>query len=208
MYSRYKERSWETLLTSKKLILLTRKLHIRDEITYQHSIRAAAYAISCGRALGLPQEKIRHLYHGMLLHDIGKLKISLDILYKKEALTNAERKEIQRHPEYGYSIISEYSPSQDVQNVVLYHHEQWDGNGYPAGLRREEIPLIARIAAIADAYEAMTSDRPYKKGISHEAAIEEIKQLSRKKFDPYIAYVFCTTIEKELRKWDKIWTSV
>lgn len=194
------------MLTSKKLVLLTGKLRIWDEITYQHSIRAAAYAISCGRALGLPQEKIRHLYHGMLVHDIGKIKISLDILYKKGPLTETEKEEIQRHPENGYSIISEYNPSQDVQDVVLYHHEQWDGSGYPTRLYREDIPFLARIAAIADAYEAMTSDRPYKKGISHEAAIEEIKQLAGKQFDPYIAHVFCSTIEKELTKWDKIWT--
>jgi len=193
------------LLNEKKLVLLTDKLRIRDEITYQHSIQAAAYAIACGRALALPQEKIRHLYRGMLLHDIGKIKISLDILYKKEPLTEIEKEEIRRHPEVGWSIIAEYNPSQDVRDVVLHHHERWDGNGYPGGLSKEEIPLLARIAAIADAYEAMTADRPYKRGISHEAAVREIKRLAGTQFDPYIAHVFCSAIEKELKKWDKIW---
>jgi putative nucleotidyltransferase with HDIG domain len=194
------------LLTAKELVLLTGKLRVWDETTYQHSVRSAAYALACGRALSLPPDKIRHLYHGMLLHDIGKIKIPLDILYKKEPLTEEEKEEIRRHPEAGCSIIAEYNPSQDVQDVILYHHECWDGSGYPGGLCGKEIPFLARIAAVADTYEAMTADRPYKKGISHKAAVEEIQSLAGKKFDPYIAWVFCNVIEEELKKWENIWT--
>lgn len=194
------------MLNAKKLVLLTGKLRMRDEVTYQHSIRAAAYAVACGRALSLPSDRISHLYHGMLLHDIGKIKIPLGILYKKEPLTEEEKEEIRRHPEAGYSIVAEYNPPQDVRDVILYHHERWDGSGYPKGLCGKEIPFLARIAAVADTYEAMTADRPYKKGISHKAAVEEIQSLAGKKFDPYIAWVFCNVIEKELKKWENIWS--
>jgi HD-GYP domain-containing protein (c-di-GMP phosphodiesterase class II) len=191
------------LLTAKKLVLLTNKLQVRDEITYRHSIRAAAYAVICGRALSLSQDRIRHLYYGMLLHDIGKIKMPLDILYKKEPLTEAEKKEIRCHPEIGCSIVLGYNPSRDVYNIILFHHERWDGNGYPRGLSGKSIPLLTRIASVADAYEAMTSARPYRRGVSHEDAAAEIKRLAGKQFDPHIADVFCSAIEKELGKWDK-----
>ncbi|MFO7296398.1 MAG: HD-GYP domain-containing protein [Clostridia bacterium] len=190
----------------KKLVLLTDKLRMQDEITYQHSIRAAAYAVACGRALALSPDKVRHLYYGMLLHDIGKIKIPPDLLYKKEPLAEAEKEEIRRHTEAGCSIVAEYNPPQDVRNVILYHHERWDGSGYPKGLCGEEIPLPARIAAVADTYEAMTSDRPYRKGISHKAAVEEIQSLAGKKFDPHIVHVFCNAIEEKLKRWENIWT--
>jgi len=156
------------LLTAKNLFLLTNKLQARDETTYRHSIRAAAYAVACGRALSLPPDKIRHLYYGMLLHDIGKIGIPLNILYKKGPLTKEEKEKIRRHPEIGYSIALECSPPQDVCNIILFHHERWDGSGYPRELSGKSIPLLARIAAVADAYEAITSNRPYRKGISHE----------------------------------------
>ncbi len=131
-----------------------------------------------------------------LLHDIGKITISDSILDKVPPLTDLEWKETKRHPEVGYSILSSVNDYASLAEYVLAHHERWDGRGYPRGLKGEEIPVLARIIAIADAYDVMVSDRPYRKGMSHEDAMVEIHRCSGSQFDPEVAKVFVEIMQE------------
>lgn len=129
-----------------------------------------------------------------LLHDIGKIAIRDSILNKKGPLTDDEWKEIKRHPEISYRIISSVNDMADLAELVLYHHERWDGNGYPKGIKGDSIPMLARIITVADSYDAMTSPRPYRGALSKEVAQAEILANSGKQFDPEIADVFLKMI--------------
>jgi diguanylate cyclase (GGDEF)-like protein/PAS domain S-box-containing protein len=172
-------------------------LHEKSKREEQHSDRVSALCKNMGEALGLPENKIEELKSLGFLHDIGKIAIDENILNKSGELTDNEWKEIKRHPEVGYRILSTVNEMSEIAKYVLHHHERWDGKGYPKGLKSEEILLQARIIAIADAYDAMTSDRTYKKAFSEEEAINEIRRCSGTQFDPEIVRVF---VEKVLGK--------
>jgi HD-GYP domain-containing protein (c-di-GMP phosphodiesterase class II) len=130
------------------------------------------------------------------MHDIGKISISENILNKPEKLTLAEWDEIKHHPAIGYRILKGVEGYSFHARVILYHHERWDGTGYPMGAKGDRIPILSRILAIADAYEAMTADRPYRGKMSDEEAVEELKNNSGIQFDPELVEIF---IEKVLR---------
>lgn len=125
-----------------------------------------------------------------LIHDIGKIGVSESILNKPGYLTTDERREIERHPEIGWRLLSSTNEYSELAQFVLNHHEKWDGSGYPNGLKGEAIPLEARIIAVADAYDAMTSERSYRVALSKEKAIEELRKGSGTHFDPEIVTVF------------------
>lgn len=125
-----------------------------------------------------------------MLHDIGKIAIPENILNKSENLTLEERYEINRHPEIGYHILSSVTGMADIAEYVLAHHERWDGNGYPKGLCRNEIPLQARITAVANVYDSMVTERSYRKTFSKEKAVEELKRNAGTQFDPEIVKIF------------------
>lgn len=168
-----------------------------NEVERIHSFRVSKLCEAIGTALNLKLEDISKLRTVGLIHDIGKIMLDDWILNKTDALDDSEWLKIKQHSETGYRILSavnEYSP---LAEYVLAHHERWDGRGYPKGLKGEEIPLEARIIAIADTYETMTNDRPYRKALSHYDAIDEIKNNAGTQFDPDIARIF---IEKVLGK--------
>ena len=130
-----------------------------------------------------------------MLHDIGKIALDENLLNKPGKLTEDEWKEIKRHPEIGYRILSTVNDMADMANCILHHHERWDGQGYPKGLKEEEIPLVSRIITIADAYDAMTSERSYRSALPNEVAIGELQKNTGVQFDPKLVGIF---IEKVL----------
>jgi response regulator RpfG family c-di-GMP phosphodiesterase len=162
----------------------------RDVGTHSHSRRVRGYTLRMARAHGLPQPEMRDLEHGVLLHDIGKIGIPDSILLKPGPLTPDEWKVMQRHPEIGHQIIKEIPFLKGAVPVVYHHHERWDGTGYPLGLRGEAIPLAARVFAVADAFDAMTFERPYSRALSLEAARHEILRCAGTHFDPAVVATF------------------
>jgi hypothetical protein len=170
-----------------------RVLEYRDRETQGHSRRLIELSTRLGQALGLSQEDIAHLQRGALLHDIGKLAIPDYILLKPAALDESEREIIQKHPWYAKQMLSEISYLQPAIPIVYSHHERWDGQGYPDGLKGDEIPLLARIFAIVDTWDALNSERPYRRAWSTEEAIAHIKENAGTKFDPHIVEVFLQT---------------
>jgi cyclic di-GMP phosphodiesterase len=162
----------------------------RDAGTQAHSWRVRGYSLALVQAHGVPEDQLRDIEHGVLLHDIGKIGIPDAILLKPGPLTPAEWAIMRRHPEIGRQMIGKIPFLQGAVPIVYHHHERWDGTGYPLGLRMEAIPLGARIFAAADAFDAMTSDRPYSRAMSFEAARHEIRRCSGTHFDPAVVDTF------------------
>lgn len=161
----------------------------------RHSKRVSELCQRIGVAMGLSETEINKLKVSGLLHDIGKIAIEEQVLNKPGRLTDQEWNEIKRHPDIGYRILSSSLEMMEIVQYILFHHERFDGTGYPRGLKREEIPLLSRIIAVADAYDAMTNARTYKKALDKDAAIKELIQNKGTQFDPHIVDVF---IEKVL----------
>lgn len=169
----------------------------KDSYTHSHSARAMTYAGKIASKINLPQTIIENIEYGAIMHDIGKIGIPDGILLKKEKLTPDEIKIIRQHPSIGYNIISPVRFLSAVAPMVLYHHEWFNGGGYPEGLAKEEIPLGARIIGVIDAYDAMTSNRPYRKALSAEVAVEQLKNGAGKQFDPRIVDIFTNILREE-----------
>jgi putative nucleotidyltransferase with HDIG domain len=172
-----------------------------NEDTVGHSQFVANYSLLLTRELGIDDRKfLVDIERGALLHDIGKIGIPEFILKKKGSLTTIEREIIKDHPLLGYKLIEEFSFLKRASQVVLCHHEHFDGRGYPYGLAGEDIPLEARIFSLADTMDAITSDRPYRKGQSFEVARREIEKHSGTQFDPQLVEVFLTVPEERWQK--------
>ncbi len=171
----------------------------KDTYTRGHSDHVALYATLIGERLGLAHEQRVALEMAAYLHDIGKIGINEDILLKPGKLDDAEMEQMRHHPLIGANILKPVAFPWAITPVVRHHHEHYDGTGYPAGLRGEEIPLLARVLTVADSYEAMTADRPYRKGRSAAAALAELARCSGTQFDPRIVEVF-TEVVTELEK--------
>ncbi|MEX2301500.1 MAG: HD domain-containing phosphohydrolase [Bryobacterales bacterium] len=158
--------------------------------TLQHSKRVACFAELIGRSLDIPEPRLSPLKLGALLHDIGKIAIPHNVLMKPGALTEAEWTVMRLHPRIGWELMSEFSELTEEADIVYSHHEKHDGRGYPRNLRGEQIPLGARVFAIADALDAITSDRPYRAGRSFPEALAEIQRHSNTQFDPRVVQAF------------------
>jgi putative nucleotidyltransferase with HDIG domain len=172
-----------------------------NEDTVGHSQFVASYALLLARELGVEDQRyLVDLERGALLHDIGKIGIPESILRKKGPLTLIEREIIKDHPLLGYKLIEEFSFLERAAQVVLFHHEHFTGMGYPYGLAGEQIPLEARIFSIADTVDAITSDRPYRKGRSFEEARREVERFSGSQFDPQLVEVFLSIPQERWQK--------
>ena len=175
---------------------LARAIEVKDPYTYGHSERVTKYATVIARKLSLEEWEMRNIKYASALHDIGKLGISMNILNKPGALSEEEFIHVKTHPQMGDSIVEPVSFLREPRAIILHHHERYDGKGYPAGLKGMDIPLGARILAVADSFEAMMSDRPYRKAMSLAEALKEMKINSGTQFDPVIVKAFIEALDE------------
>src|SRR5919201_5329785 len=172
------------------LSMLSRAIDSRDPYTRGHSTRVTAFAEAIARRLGWDEERLEQLRVGGRLHDVGKLGVPKEVLCKRGRLDPEEFDEIRQHPTLGTKLLLRLTAFRGAFPYVLYHHERWDGKGYPTGRAGDEIPLEARVLAVADAFDAMTSDRPYRRALSHDEALAEVERCAGTQFDPEIAEIF------------------
>jgi putative nucleotidyltransferase with HDIG domain len=180
------------------LYLLCSALDERDQVTDGHSRRVAAFSVAVARELNLTGDYLLDVERAGILHDIGKLSVPDAILSKPGPLTPEEWQEMRRHPEVGYQLVRDVPFLSRAAEIVYAHHERFDGTGYPRNLKEEEIPLGARIFAVVDTYDAITSDRPYRLARSHEYALEEIRRHSGTQFDPTVVAAFLAAVKNGL----------
>lgn len=180
---------------------LSTTLDYRDNATGGHSQRVVQYSVEVGKALGLGSDELKDLARGTLLHDIGKIGVPDSILRKPAKLSTKEWVQMRKHVEYGYSMLKGIPFLTDASFVVLHHQEKYDGTGYPQGLKREQIVMGARIFALADTYDSMTTDRPYRKALPDMDAREEILRCRSSQFDPVVVDTFFKIPESN---WSKI----
>lgn len=192
-----KEKIEKAYLESIETLRFT--VEAKDNYTRGHSDRVSEYSVLIGKKLGLSNKDLETLKIGGLFHDIGKIGISDSILLKNGKLTDKEYNEIKSHPIIGKNILSNAAIFQDIIPIVLYHHERYDGKGYPYGLADKDIPLLARIVAVADAFDAMTSRRSYRNELDIEFVKEELKSKMGTQFDPVVATTFLDVLNNEYR---------
>lgn len=176
---------------------LSRALDLRDKETEGHSQRVTELAVRLARAMGVPKKDVTQIRWGALLHDIGKMGIPDAILLKPARLTDEEWEIMRRHPVYAYQLLSPMPYLRPLLDIPYCHHEKWDGTGYPRGLKGEDIPLTARIFAVADVWDALRSDRPYRPAWTAHKAREYIRDQAGTHFDPKVVEVFLQIIDEE-----------
>lgn len=185
---------------------ILRALDLKDHYTFGHSTRVAFYSVLVGKELGLKGEELYNLELSALFHDIGKIGIPDHILTKPERLDPDEFEIMKKHPVMSYEILKDFENFKDIAKITRHHHERYDGRGYPDKLKGEDIPFFARIILVADTFDAMTSTRPYRKGLSYQVAFEELHQFSGSQFDPEIVKAFISALEKESRNGSSTFT--
>jgi len=174
----------------------SRALELRDRETEGHTQRVTKATLQLARRMNFNETELVHVRRGAILHDIGKMAISDCILLKSTALTDSERKIIKQHPRYAYEMLSPIPYLRQALDIPFYHHEKWDGTGYPHGLKREQIPLSARLFSVVDVFDALTSDRPYRPAWSTEKALDYIRDQSGKHFDPDVVVEFMRIVDE------------
>ena len=172
------------------LEVLAGTLEMRDIDTEEHSRRVTDLTVRLAEKMGASEEEIENMYRGALLHDIGKISIPDSVLLKEGPLSEDEWKVMKTHPTTAYEVLSQVEYLRPSLDIPYCHHERWNGSGYPRGLKGEEIPLAARIFAVVDVYDALTSDRPYRKAWSKEKTVEYLLENSGKLFDPAVIEKF------------------
>jgi len=177
---------------------LAQAIEAKDPYTHGHSERVMQYAVQIAQKLGLPKKEINSLRYAAILHDIGKIGVRGIVLNNPNSLTSEEYDEIKKHPLIGEGIIKPIELLQPIRTLIRHHHEWYNGKGYPDGLSRKNIPLGARILAIADAYDAMKSDRPYRKALTEETAIQELKRGSGSQFEPKLVGILLKILKRNL----------
>lgn len=179
---------------------ILRALDAKDSYTFGHSMRVAWFSMVTGRELGLNDEELNELELSAIFHDIGKIGTPDAVLNKPSRLSEDEFHVMQQHPEQTYEILKDFTHFEKIAMNARFHHERFDGKGYPLGLKGEDIPVAARIILIADTFDAMTSTRPYRKGLPYEVAYEELIQFSGTQFDPKLVRMFIEGMKKESLK--------
>ena len=179
---------------------LSNAVEARDAYTGKHAERVAAYGMAIARAAGLPLAEDPEIEFGFLLHDVGKVAIPDAILYKPDPLSPEERQLMSSHPVIGWEILRDIEFLGDAKHVVRSHHERWDGTGYPDGLAGEAIPLAARVFAVADTFDALTTDRPYRPASSIAEARERIAAGAGTQFDPDVVAAFARVPDEQLER--------
>jgi HD-GYP domain-containing protein (c-di-GMP phosphodiesterase class II) len=177
-------------VTFSTLCALVQVLDLKDLTTGVHSSRLAGWAVTLSKLLGLSADETKQVEIAAVLHDLGKIGIPDEILKKPSRLTLEEQTIMRKHPEFGWAVTRNIPGCQRASLLILHHHEMWDGRGYPAGLKGESIPLGARIVAVIDAFDAMTTDRCYRDGMSIERAIGTLEKFAGTQFDPQVVTVF------------------
>ena len=175
----------------------SRAMDLRDKETEGHTQRVTDLTLKLARAMNISESQLIHIHHGALLHDIGKMGIPDNILLKADELTDEEWEKMRQHPGLAYEMLSSIRYLQPALDIPFCHHEKWDGTGYPRGLKGKEIPIAARIFAVADVWDAITSDRPYRKGWTREEALKYIEEQSGKYFDPQVVDEFFRLISED-----------
>jgi HD-GYP domain-containing protein (c-di-GMP phosphodiesterase class II) len=175
---------------------LSAALDAKDAATEGHSERVAKLTVAIAREMQVPEEKLVDVERGAMLHDVGKIGVPDEVLRKPSTLTHKEWQAMKKHPLLAGALVSKVGFLEGALPILLYHHERYDGRGYPFGLAADRIPLEARIFAVVDAYDAMTSDRPYRRAVSHEAALKEITTNSGSQFDPDAVDAFLRVIDR------------
>ena len=165
-------------------------MDLYDKEITEHTLRVTALSLTLAQSLGFNKTDLTYIQYGTLLHDIGKLGIPEKIMHKPGKLTPYEYQVVKQHPVYAHEWLLSQIDYQPAKVIPLFHHERWDGGGYPYGLKGKEIPIYARLVAVADVWDAITSDRPYRKAMSEQEALELIISQSGKQFDPEIIEMF------------------
>jgi putative two-component system response regulator len=177
---------------------LEKALQAKNVYTEGHSRRVAEKSVEVARAMGVPRDQVRHIELGALFHDIGKIGIRDSVLNKAAKLTESEYEHMKIHPIVAEQILSPIAELRPIVDIVKFEHERWDGQGYPAGLKGEQIPLGSRLIAIADAWDSMVFDRVYRKALPHEQALRELERMGGSQFDPECVRVFCELQRKSM----------
>jgi len=193
----YSLRAREKQALLQNVINLVRVIEAKDKYTAGHSMRVAEYAEKVARKLRLSEFEIELLKNAAYLHDIGKIRTDLSILKKPKKLRLDEWDQIKEHPTIGFEIISDMAIPKSVGLAILYHHEKYDGSGYPGKLEKDKIPLFARILCVVDSFDAMVTTREYKRTFTMEEAAQELRKEAGTHFDPKIVNIFCKILEKE-----------
>ena len=191
------EQQQRSLLTSV-ICGFNQLLDLRDLGTGVHSTRLAEWAVRVGHKLGIPESDLYQLEVAALLHDIGKIGIPDAILKKEGKLTDAERELMNKHPEYSWSILRLLPGLEKAALAALHHHESFNGAGYPAGLKGDEIPIASRIVSVIDAYDAMISNRCYRRGLPHDEAVRRLMESGGTQFDPLVVQTFVDIAKNEV----------
>jgi putative two-component system response regulator len=182
--------------TERVIFMLALAVEAKDAYTEGHLRRLASYSEQLAVAARIPQDQLKAIRFGGLLHDIGKISVDDAILRKPGALTSEEYTQIKRHPEYGARIVQPMRFASEVAPIIRHHHERWDGSGYPHGLCGEHIPLGARIVSVVDAYDAMMTDRPYRRSLGLEETLRRLREGRGREWDPALLDLFLELVEQ------------
>lgn len=196
-------KSEKQLVSEKAARCILKALDAKDKYTYGHSMRVCYFSMVLGKELGINDEEMYELQLSALFHDIGKIGTPDAVLNKPTRLTDEEFKIMKSHPVQSYEILRDFAGFEKIALNAKHHHERYDGRGYPSGLRGDQIPLFARIILIADTFDAMTSTRVYRKGLSYNVAFNELIEFSGSQFDPELVKLFISGMKKEQAKGER-----
>jgi len=198
IYISFRNNSLLRFQTKEAVEALADTIDMRDPYTFQHSQRVARYARELAVNLGLPEDVVDVIESAARVHDLGKIGVDTSILTKPSALSEAEWEMIRKHPEIGANIVSRFPFFRSGQELILHHHERYDGQGYPKGIEGDAIPIGARVIAVADAFDAMTSDRPYRRALPLRTVLRELEQHKGTQWDPQVTEALAGILRQEL----------